>query len=48
VLAETGMLVEQGMRAPGECLPASVAGECPPGFGTRAIEDTEPRRPSAL
>ena len=30
VLNETGMLAERGMRAEGECLPASVAGTCPP------------------
>jgi UDP-N-acetylglucosamine--N-acetylmuramyl-(pentapeptide) pyrophosphoryl-undecaprenol N-acetylglucosamine transferase len=29
-LAETGTLAERGMRAGGECLPASVEGECPP------------------
>jgi Prenyltransferase and squalene oxidase repeat len=29
-LAETGMLAERGMRAEGECLPASVKGECLP------------------
>ncbi len=29
-LAETGMLAERGMRAGGECLPASVEGECLP------------------
>lgn len=30
VLDETGIRAEQGMRAKGECLPASVAGACPP------------------
>jgi energy-coupling factor transport system substrate-specific component len=29
-LAETGTLAERGMRAEGECLPASVKGECLP------------------
>ncbi len=29
-LAATGMLAERGIRAGGECLPASVAGECQP------------------
>ncbi len=30
LLFETGMLAERGMRAKGECLPASVEGACPP------------------
>ena len=30
LLAETGMLAERGMRAVGECRPASVEGECLP------------------
>jgi 23S rRNA (cytidine1920-2'-O)/16S rRNA (cytidine1409-2'-O)-methyltransferase len=30
MLVETGILAERGMRAGGECLPASVAGERPP------------------
>ncbi len=36
LLAETGMLAERGIRAEGECLPASVGGEClPDSVGSR-------------
>ncbi len=47
LLAETGMLAERGMRAGGECLPASVEGECPPAWVGERLAAVWPFDPAA-